>query len=150
MLAFKGLLAHWLADTVQMVPYTSQDIMPVLRTSAQAAAKACDGGCAFVWHGTSTGEKSGSGVGEQLSALSVVQGLLVGGAAAPVTVKTGGSVGNATSTSTGGENGTQTSGSATGSVSPSATGNAAVAVGAEAARVWMLAGLLGSVAWLVL
>jgi mannan endo-1,6-alpha-mannosidase len=150
MLAFKGLLAHWLVDTVQMAPYTSQEILPMLKSSAQAAAKACDGGCAFVWNGTSTGGKSGSGVGEQLSALSVVQGLLVGNAAAPVTVKTGGSVGNATSTSTGGENGTQTSGSATGSGSLSATGNSGFAMGAEAARMGVLAGLLGSIAWLVL
>ena len=107
MKAFKGLLAHWLVDTIQMAPYTYQSIMPKLTSSAQAAALACNGDvCPEVWNGATSNNVT-SGLGEQLSALSFVQGLLVKDAAAPVTEKTGGS--NTTSTSTGSSNGTQRS-----------------------------------------
>jgi len=100
MKAFKGLLAHWLVDTVQVAPYTSQRINSLLSTTAEAAAKSCDStGCPLVWDGSVTGKVDGAGVGEVMSALSFVQGLLVSTAAAPI--KEGESV-NATTTSSGG------------------------------------------------
>lgn len=138
---YKGFLGHWLADTTQMAPYTAQSILPKLTSSAQAAAKACDGDvCPEVWKGT-TSTNATSGVGQQLSALSFVQGLLVKDAATPE--------GNATSTSTGSSSATQTSATASGS-GTSASKSAGVLVGAGTARLGLLAAGLGSVAWLML
>lgn len=92
---YKGLLGHWLADTTQVAPYTSQNIMAKLTSSAEAAAKACNGDvCPEVWNGTTSGTVA-SGLGQQLSALSFVQALLINDVAAPE----GGS--NATSTNAG-------------------------------------------------
>jgi mannan endo-1,6-alpha-mannosidase len=146
-MAFKGLLAHWLVDTIQMAPYTSQSILPMLTSSAQAAAKACNGdACPEVWSGT-TSTNVTSGVGQQLSALSVVHSLLVNNASAPVTETTGGS--NATSTGTSTGSSTKPSSSASGSAS-STSKNAAAVLGGEAMKMGLLAALLGSMACLIL
>lgn len=78
-MAMKGLLGHWLADTMQMAPYTSATIMPLLTKSAQAAASACDGtGCSEFWDGKHTGINGNAtgDVGTSIDALSFVQGLL--------------------------------------------------------------------------
>jgi mannan endo-1,6-alpha-mannosidase len=78
-MAMKGLLGHWLADTMQMAPYTSATIMPLLTKSAQAAASACDDtGCSEVWDGKHTGINGNAtgDVGTSIDALSFVQGLL--------------------------------------------------------------------------
>ncbi|MCJ1381010.1 hydrolase 76 protein [Xylographa soralifera] len=80
-LSFKALLARWLAAAAQLVPDLTGAVAVLLERSAAAAAKACTGGargetCGQKWY---VGGFDGSvGVGQQLSALEVVQGLLVG------------------------------------------------------------------------
>ncbi|CAN8095392.1 unnamed protein product [Discula destructiva] len=122
--SFKGYLVRWMAATTQMAPYMFDTMLPLLQTSASAAAKACTGSpamgfngapgtaCGFKW--TTGGFDGVVGVGQQMNALSAIQYTLVtrpvspgsgGGAGggdsggddstAPVTANTGGtSVGN--------------------------------------------------------
>lgn len=74
--------------------------MALLKPSAQAAAAQCDGGtdgvtCGEHWTAGSTWDGT-YGVGQQMSALSVIQALLIDQAPELVTNSTGGtSVGNA-------------------------------------------------------
>ncbi|KAF4626113.1 hypothetical protein G7Y89_g12044 [Cudoniella acicularis] len=144
----KGMLGRWLADTIQMAPYTSSLIAPKLQSSAQAAAKACTGtgdGCSFVWSGSNsaTGNATG-GVGEQLDALSYVQGLLVGSASVPITSSTA-SGSNSSSSST------TTSGTASSSTVPVHSAAAAINMDSESLGVGLFAGfLLVEMAWLLL
>ncbi|MCJ1387822.1 hydrolase 76 protein [Xylographa bjoerkii] len=78
-LSFKAYLARWLAASAQLVPDLTAAITTLLQHSAQAAAAACAGGargdtCGQKWY---VGGFDGSvGVGQQLGALEVVQGLL--------------------------------------------------------------------------
>ncbi|EEP77943.1 conserved hypothetical protein [Uncinocarpus reesii 1704] len=91
--SFKAYLARWMAATTQLAPFTRDLIMPKLRASAAAAAKACTGGnngdtCGHKW---TTGEFDGSiGVGEQMAAMEVFQSNLIAKVAPPVTESTGG------------------------------------------------------------
>jgi len=91
--SFKAYLARWMSATAQVAPWSRDFVMLKLRTSAAAAAKACVGGadgqqCGLKW---TTGTFDGSvGVGEQMAALEVVQGLLAPAASGPVTNTTGG------------------------------------------------------------
>src|SRR5262249_17216976 len=96
--SFKAYLSRWLALTTQMAPWTTEIIMPKLRKSAVAAARHCSYGddgntCGLRWN---IPEWDGfMGVGEQLSALEVIQNTLVQDARVPVTENEGGiSVGN--------------------------------------------------------
>lgn len=96
--SFKAHFSRWLAATAKVAPFTKTAILELLSTSAAAAAKTCTAGtdlnqCGLQW---TTGTNDGSmGVGEQMSALEVFQGLLVDSASGPVTNSTGGtSVGN--------------------------------------------------------
>ncbi|KMU86807.1 mannan endo-1,6-alpha-mannosidase DCW1 [Coccidioides immitis H538.4] len=41
--SFKAFLSRWMAETTQLAPFTRELIMPKLRASAMAAAKACTG-----------------------------------------------------------------------------------------------------------
>jgi mannan endo-1,6-alpha-mannosidase len=105
MMAMKGITGHWLVDTIQMAPYTSDSITSLLRSSAEAGAKACDStGCSVSWGETAVGGANFGGVGGQIDALSYVQGLLVKQATVAAT-------GNTTSTGT---SGSSTSSTATG------------------------------------
>ena len=91
--SFKAFLARWMAATAQLAPFTEVRIMKKLRASAIGAAKQCVGGpqgrtCGrkwtqSVWDGT-------TGVGEEMSALSVIQANLIQKVAAPLTANTGG------------------------------------------------------------
>ncbi|ORY61611.1 glycoside hydrolase [Pseudomassariella vexata] len=87
--SFKSSLARWLGRTAVLVPSTSQTIMGLLQTSAQAAASGCDGygnsTCGMKWW--ANGFDGQSDLGVQLSALEVVLSLLVAsapGVAVPV------------------------------------------------------------------
>ena len=91
---FKAFFSRWLAATAKLVPSTHDTIMPLLKASAAAAAAQCSGGtdgvtCGQrwlddgVWDGT-------YGVGQQMSALSVLGSSLVDDAAELVTNTTGG------------------------------------------------------------
>ncbi|KAK3934738.1 putative dfg5 protein [Diplogelasinospora grovesii] len=97
MLSFKGYVHRWLAQTTQMAPFIHDTIMPVLKTSAAAAAKSCnpDGTCGFRWNtGTYDGD---TGAGQEMNALGALMSLMVDleSVGGPVTNSTGGtSVGN--------------------------------------------------------
>lgn len=70
--SFKAYLSRWMAATALLVPDTWDTIMPLLSSSAQAAARQCSGGssgtmCSQQWFSNvHTGE---SGVGEQVRSL---------------------------------------------------------------------------------
>jgi mannan endo-1,6-alpha-mannosidase len=98
-MSFKAYLSRWMAATTKMAPFTYDIVISKLRSSAAAAAQQCSGGsngrtCGLkwtdgpVWDGT-------YGVGQQMSALEVIQSTLITEVKAPVTNTTGGtSVGN--------------------------------------------------------
>ncbi|KAI0108652.1 glycoside hydrolase family 76 protein [Nemania sp. FL0031] len=108
--SFKGYLMRWMAASSQMAPFTFDTLMPLVQSSAAAAALQCSGSppasqyrgdpgtaCGFKW--TQQSNFDGLvGVGEQMSALSAIQYTLVKKAEvskAPVTATSGGtSVGN--------------------------------------------------------
>lgn len=95
MFSFKAYLTRWMAATTKVAPYTYDTIMPVLKTSALAAAKQCDGDtngrtCGLSWSkGTWDGTK---GVGQQMAAMSAifVNILPLESVAPPLTNLTGG------------------------------------------------------------
>lgn len=92
--SFKAYLARWMAATTKMAPWTYDIVMPRVRASAAAAALQCSGGssgtfCGMKW--TDGAKYDGStGVGQQMSALEVIQSLLISRVAPPVTNSTGG------------------------------------------------------------
>ncbi|KAK6077307.1 mannan endo-alpha-mannosidase dcw1 [Seiridium cupressi] len=101
--SFKAYLARWMAGTSQMAPFTFDTIMPLLKSTATAAANQCVGSpsaaefkgtagtaCGFQWTKSPTFDNM-VGVGEQQSALAAVMYNLVQRTAqAPVTADTGG------------------------------------------------------------
>ncbi|KAK0621862.1 putative dfg5 protein [Bombardia bombarda] len=93
MLSFKGYVHRWLSQTTQMAPFIRDKIMPVLRTSAAGAVKACtpDGVCGFRWNDPQ-GYDGNTGAGQQMNALGALMSLLVDEetVAGPVTNGTGG------------------------------------------------------------
>lgn len=86
MLSFRAFLSRFMWATTQMMPSTLSDVQAVLNVSAVAAGKACSGGdnstvCGHTWW---TGAYDNShGLGQQISALETVQGLLVQQATPP-------------------------------------------------------------------
>lgn len=91
--SFKAYLSRWMAATMVRAPFTRELLMPLLQTSAMAAARSCTGGadgqqCGLQW---TTGAFDGSvGVGEQMSAMEVFQSNLMDLVPGPVTADTGG------------------------------------------------------------
>ena len=87
--SFKAYLARFMWATTQMAPYTLDAITTLLRASATGAAASCSGGsdgvtCGSRWY---TNNWDGLyGVGQQMSALEVMQGLLINGTAPPDTL----------------------------------------------------------------
>ncbi|KAF2499570.1 mannan endo-1,6-alpha-mannosidase [Lophium mytilinum] len=78
--SFKAYATRWLAVTTQLVPDTRDLILPKLRTTAQAAAEQCSGAptgstCSQYWFAPKFDGTNGPG--EQMSALSVISGLLI-------------------------------------------------------------------------
>lgn len=102
--SYKAFTMRWLAVATQLAPFTAVWVMPRLNDSAQAAAAQCTGQATNQQTGTVCGREwysntwdGQSGVGEQMSAMSVFQNLLIQSAKPPVTLVTGGtSNGNAT------------------------------------------------------
>jgi len=91
--SFKAYLSRWMAATTQLAPFTKDMIMPKLQVSAAGAAAQCSG--------STTGSKCGrnwnskiwdgyNGVGEEMSALAVVQANLIATTPKPVTAASGG------------------------------------------------------------
>ena len=145
-LSFKAYFSRWLAATTKVAPFTADTIMAWLKPSAQAAAEQCDGGtngvtCGEHWTAGSTWDGT-YGVGQQMSALSVIQANLITEAPELVTNSTGGtSKGNAAAGTT------STSTDSTGNVITPATG--ADKAGAGILTALVLFGLLGGVGFLV-
>lgn len=96
---FKGFLSRWMAATSKIAPFTRSTIQAYLQPSAKAAALQCNGGtdgvtCGEHWTAGATWDGL-YGLGEQMSALSVIQSMLIDSAADLVTNSTGGtSAGN--------------------------------------------------------
>lgn len=91
---FKGIFSRFLSLTAVMAPTLSTEIMEYLQSSAEAAAKSCSGGtdghtCGLNWG--SDGWDGLYGLGEQMSALEVIQNLRVFEKTAPLTESTGAS-----------------------------------------------------------
>jgi mannan endo-1,6-alpha-mannosidase len=96
--SFKAYLSRWMAASTKVAPWASDSLMPLIQTSAAGAAKTCNAGsdgnqCGLKWNaGTNDGFM---GVGEQMSALEVIQSNLISTVAGPLTNTSGGtSVGN--------------------------------------------------------
>jgi mannan endo-1,6-alpha-mannosidase len=145
--AFKGIMAKWLVDTLQVAPYTLETIMLMFTTTAQAAAQACvsPNSCPLAWTESlgSEGNRTATGVGEHLDALSFVQGLLA--AQANLATQNGGGSSSANAT-------ISSSSTATGSgAAATVSKNASVKIGGgEGVRMGILAGFLSPVAWVML
>lgn len=90
---FKAIYSRFLGLTAVLVPSLADTINPLLQKSAQAAASSCNGGpdghtCGQDWRvGTWDGIW---GLGEQMSALEVIQASLATTKAPPLTNTTGG------------------------------------------------------------
>lgn len=104
--AFKAFLSRWLAVSAQLVPERYEKIFSYLRKSAAGAAGQCSGPktgqCGREWN--STTYDGTAGVGEQMSALAIIQSMLLDTAnlAAPVGATTGGTSKSDPSAGTGG------------------------------------------------
>jgi Glycosyl hydrolase family 76 len=78
--SFKAYLSRWLAVTAQIAPFTAPQIMPLIQDSAEGAMTACvqaSGGiqCGRRWNIIADdGERD---IGNQMSAMSIVQANLV-------------------------------------------------------------------------
>lgn len=85
--SFKGYLARFMYHTTLLAPFTTTAITSFLTASAQAAAQSCSGGtdgvtCGSAWY---VGGWDGKfGVGQQMSALETIQGLLTPGSEPPL------------------------------------------------------------------
>lgn len=91
--SFKAYLARWMAACTTVAPWTYDTVMPYLRTSAMAAAQSCVGGndgvtCGHKWW--VEGWDGQYGVGEQMSALEVIQSNLIERVKGPLFSETGG------------------------------------------------------------
>ncbi|CCK72153.1 putative mannan endo-1,6-alpha-mannosidase KNAG_0J00700 [Huiozyma naganishii CBS 8797] len=91
---FKAIFSRMLSFTAVLVPSTASTIDPLMQSSAQAAAQSCSGGtdghtCGLNWQ--HSGWDGMYGLGEQMSALEVMNYLLVHDRPAPYTAAAGGS-----------------------------------------------------------
>lgn len=90
--SFKAYLSRWLAATTLLAPWTSETIIPLLRASALAAAQSCSGGTDGVTCGNKwwvEGWDGVYGVGEQMSALEVIQSNLISRVKGPLSDSNG-------------------------------------------------------------
>ncbi|CAG8951990.1 hypothetical protein HYFRA_00000725 [Hymenoscyphus fraxineus] len=85
--SFKAYLSRFMWATSIIAPFTAQSTAQLLTTSALAAANACSGPsdgvtCGARWY--EPGFDGKWGLGQQMSALEVIQGLLISGSVAPL------------------------------------------------------------------
>lgn len=102
--SFKAYLGRWMGDVAKIAPFTYDTIISRLRPSAKAAAAQCIGGDRGTYCGTSwtKGTYDGTmGVGQQMSALEVIQANLLDAVGGPLTDSTGGSSDGNSSAGTG-------------------------------------------------
>nr|POE93458.1 mannan endo-1,6-alpha-mannosidase dcw1 [Quercus suber] len=93
--SFKAYLSRYMAAAAKVAPWLYNDVKPYLSRSAQAAAKQCSGGtdgvtCGTIWWWANETWDGTYGVGQQMSALEVIQANLIQEGLAPVTNTTGG------------------------------------------------------------
>jgi mannan endo-1,6-alpha-mannosidase len=89
-LSFKAYLSRFMWATTQMAPFTHGAVDTLLKSSAAAAAESCSGGtdgvtCGTKWY--TDGWDGTFGVGQQLTALETIQGLLTDGTNPPIAGK---------------------------------------------------------------
>ncbi|KAJ2892736.1 glycoside hydrolase [Zalerion maritima] len=82
MLSFKGYLHRWMATTAQIAPFTKETIVPVLKTSTEAAVKTCTGGtngrmCGFKWKEGLFTTPPGTGAGQQMNVLGALSSYMI-------------------------------------------------------------------------
>ena len=144
--SFKAYLSRWMAATAQLAPFTAGVIMPRLQASAIGAAGQCTGTpggsvCGRRWYQS---EWDGmAGIGEQMSAMSVIQNNLIPKTKAPVTAVTGGTSKSDPSAGSSGDSNTITDPSITSVIS---TGDKA---GAGILTFLALALLMGATYWIL-
>ncbi|RMZ87208.1 hypothetical protein DV736_g5567, partial [Chaetothyriales sp. CBS 134916] len=142
--SFKAYLARWMAVTALLVPRTYDQIMPKLQASAKGAAGQCVGGdnsrqCGRRWYSTTW--DGTTGVGQQMTALSVIGANLITSEMAPLTAHTGG-------TSKSNPNaGTQSNTKSAATLKPITTGDRA---GAGILTFLIIIGIIGSSVWIIL
>lgn len=93
-LTFKAYLSRWMAMTTQLAPFTSTSLMPLLKSSANAAMEQCSGtffpnNCGLRWSMNNTWDGS-NGPGQQMAALEVLLSTIIQDQRVPLTNKTGG------------------------------------------------------------
>ncbi len=145
-----------MAATTKFAPFTFDTIMPVLQTSAKAAALQCSGSltggyalgaystagrqCGLSWY--KQGDFDGTtGVGQTMGALEVIQSNLIQDAKAPVTGATGG-------TSVGDPNAGQGSGSSSSDATAAGPATTKGKVGAGFLTAIVALVVLGGITWL--
>ncbi|CDO96479.1 unnamed protein product [Kluyveromyces dobzhanskii CBS 2104] len=92
---FKAIFSRMLGYTAVLAPFTEDSITPLVDASAAAAAVSCSGGsdghtCGLDWS-TTSGWDGLYGLGEQASALEIMNQLLIHQRPGPLTGSTGGS-----------------------------------------------------------
>jgi mannan endo-1,6-alpha-mannosidase len=103
--SFKAYLSRWLTVTMQLAPFTVPQIKPWIETSAQAAARACSNtpqglACGRTWYkGIDDGDRD---IGQQMTAMSIIQSNLIWQAPALADIKVGTSKSDPTAGSTSG------------------------------------------------
>lgn len=141
--SFKAYLARWMAATTVRAPFTYDVLMPLLQSSAVAAAHTCTGGadgnsCGLQW--TTNAFDGSLGVGEQLSVLEVVQSLLTPVVPGPVNAHNGGTSKGDPSAGTGGT-------APTGIQSKTIT--TADTAGASILTILVVVGFVGGLWWMI-
>jgi mannan endo-1,6-alpha-mannosidase len=98
--SFKAYLSRWMAASTKVAPFIHDTVMAYISKSAMAAVSTCtigvDGNqCGLIWTNGPQNDGTWVGVGEQMSALEVVQSNLIDLVDGPLTNVTGGtSIGN--------------------------------------------------------
>lgn len=92
---FKAYFSRFLGLTAYMLPETFDDVYTYIEASARAASSSCSGGtdghtCGLNWLQPGGGWDGYYGLGEQMSALEVMQNLRIRDRPAPYTADTGG------------------------------------------------------------
>lgn len=146
--SFKAYLSRWMASAAQLAPFTSDYVMTKLRASAEGAAAQCSGGndgttCGRSWHSSTWDGKKG--LGEQMSALSVIQNMLISKVAGPVTAAKGGTSKGDPSAGSQGDNPAGPGAATSGALKPITTADRA---GAGILTAFIVAGLVVSTWWI--
>lgn len=141
--SFKAYLSRWMAASTKVAPYTHDTIIPLLQTSAEAAARTCVGGdngmmCSSKW--TDGAFVGPVGVGQQMNALEVIQSNLIDTVQGPLGNKTGATSIGDPSAGTGGD---------TDPVAPPSAITTADRAGAGILTCLVLVGLVGGGWWMI-